>query len=78
MNIYERFALNEYLYAFPDDREYGEVLNMLMGNYTEENETDEVIVWEVFEDVPPESVIELIDTLKDGLEAAFIPREETK
>ena len=78
MNVYEHFALSEYLYAFPEDRTYQEVLDMLMGNFTEENETDEVIVWEVFEDVPPEGVVELIDALKDRLFGTFVSREETK
>ena len=49
---------------------------MLMGNYTEENETDEVIVWDVFDNTPREGVIELIDALKDRLFGTFIPREE--
>jgi hypothetical protein len=70
MNIYERFALNEYLYAFPNDIEYDEVLDMLNeGN-------DEVIVWDVFDNTPREGVIELIDALKDRLFGTFIPREE--
>lgn len=76
MNVYERFALNEYLYAFPDDRAYEEILDMLMGNFTEENETDEVIVWEVFEHTPPQVVVELIDSLKDRLFGTFVSREE--
>ena len=78
MNVYERFALSEYLYAFPDDREYEEVLDMLMGNYTEENETDEVIVWDVFEHTSPQVVVELIDSLKDRLFGTFASREEVK
>ena len=70
MNLYERFALSEYLYAFPNDIEYDEVLDMLNeGN-------DEVIVWDVFDNTPREGVIELIDALKDRLFGTFIPREE--
>jgi hypothetical protein len=76
MNLYERFALSEYLYAFPDDREYDEVLDMLMGNYTEENETDEVIVWDVFDNTPRVVVAELIDSLKDRLFGTYVSREE--
>jgi hypothetical protein len=71
MNAYERFALNEYLYAFPEDKSYDEVLDM----YNEGS--DEVIVWEVFECMRPEAVVEFIDALKFSLEKRFIPREET-
>ena len=70
MNAYERFALSEYFYAFPEDKSYDEVLDMF-------NEgSDEVIVWEVFEGIRHEAVVEFVDALKNGLTAAFIPREE--
>ena len=49
---------------------------MLMGNYTEENETDEVIVWDVFDNTPRVVVAELIDSLKDRLFGTFVSREE--
>ena len=72
MNVYERFALSEYLYAFPEDKSYDEVLDM----YNEGS--DEVLVWEVFECMRPEAVVEFIDALRNGLMATFIPREEDK
>jgi Zn-dependent M32 family carboxypeptidase len=72
MNVYERFALSEYLYAFPEDKSYDEVLDM----YNEGS--DEVLVWEVFERMRPEAVVEFIDALRNGLMATFIPREEDK
>jgi hypothetical protein len=71
MDAYERFALSEYLYAFPEDKSYDEVLDM----YNEGS--DEVIVWEVFECMRPEAVVEFIDALRNGLMATFIPREVT-
>jgi hypothetical protein len=71
MNAYERFALSEYLYAFPEDKSYDEVLDM----YNEGS--DEVIVWEPLERMRPEAVVEFIDALKFSLEKRFIPREET-
>jgi len=74
MNAYEYFALNEYLYAYPDDRTFDEVLGMLTGDVIDE--TDEVIVWEVFESIPPRAVAEFIETLRDKLYGSFIPREE--
>lgn len=69
MNVYEHFALSEYLYAFPEDKTYDEVLDMLV------DMNDEVIVWEVFDDVMPEVVVELIDALKDRLFGTFVSRE---
>jgi hypothetical protein len=74
MNAYEYSALNEYLYAYPDDKTFDEVLGMLTGDVIDE--TDEVIVWEVFEPMPREAVAEYIDNLKIMLERNFIPREE--
>lgn len=72
MNIYERFALGEYFYAFPNDKTYDEVLDMF-------NEgSDEVIVWEVFEGIRHEALVEFVDALRAGLMVTFIPREEVK
>ena len=71
MNAYEHFALSEYLYAFPKDKSYDEVLDM----YNEGS--DEVVVWEPLESMRPEAVVEFIDALKLSLEKRFIPREET-
>lgn len=72
MNVYQRFALGEYLFAFPEDKSYDEVLDMLLKG------SDEVIIWQVFEDASREAVVELIDTLMDGLFATFVPRKEDK
>lgn len=71
MNVYEIVALGEYFYAFPNDIEYDEVLDMFI------NKDDEVILWEVFDSMPRESVVELVDTLKEVLEKLFVPREVT-
>jgi hypothetical protein len=76
MNAYEFVALNEYLSAYPDDRTFDEVMGMLTGDVIDE--TDEVIVWEVFEHMPREAVAEYIDNLKDTLERNFIPKEQEK
>jgi hypothetical protein len=72
MNLYEIVALGEYFYAFPSDKSYDEVLEMFV------NKDDEVILWEVFDGMPREAVIELVDTLKEVLEKLFVPREEPK
>lgn len=70
-NIYERFALGEYFYAFPNDKTYDEVLDMLLKG------SDEVIVWHEFRALPREAVVEFVDALRAGLMVTFIPREET-
>lgn len=72
MNAYEYFALSEYFYAFPDDKTYDEVLDMF------NEKSDEVIVWQAFEDMRPEAIVEFVDNLKHALERNFIPREEVK
>ena len=69
MNLYEIVALGEYFYDFPSTKSYDEVLKMFV------NRDDEVILWEVFDSMPRESVVELVDTLKEVLEKLFIPRE---
>lgn len=72
MNLYEIIALGEYFSAFPSTKSYDEVLEMFNDG------SDEVIAWEPFERMPRDSVVELVDTLKDVLEKLFIPREEPK
>ena len=72
MNVYERFALSEYFYAFPEDKSYDEILDMF------NERSDEVILWEVFEGIRGEAVVEFVDALRAGLMATFIPRKEDK
>lgn len=72
MNAYERFACAEYLSAFPDDKTFDEVMQMLL------DRNEEVLVWEVFEHKPPEVVLDLIVGLERGLSEQFTPREEVK
>jgi hypothetical protein len=72
MNLYEIVALGEYFYDFPSTKSYDEVLEMFIDG------SDEVILWEVFDSMPRDSVVELVDTLKEVLEKLFVPREEPK
>lgn len=72
MNVYERFALGEYFYAFPEDKSYDEVLDMF------NERSNEVILWEPFEYMNRDAVGEFVDALKFSLEKTFTPREETK
>jgi hypothetical protein len=72
MNVYERFALGEYFYSFPEDKSYDEVLDMF------NERSSEVILWEPFEYMNRDAVGEFVDALKFSLEKTFTPREETK
>ena len=72
MNAYEHFACSEYLSAFPCDKTFDEVMQMLL------DRDDEVLVWEVFEHHKPEIVLDLIVGLERGLSTWFVPREEVK
>jgi hypothetical protein len=62
MKVSERFALNQWLSDYPDDKTYDEVLSMI----TEEHE--DIILWETIENYPPESVIEMIDDTRSSFE----------
>lgn len=70
VNAYDRFALNEYLSAFPDDLTFDEVLALLM------RRDDEVLVWEAFDRHPAMEVADYILLLRDNLMRDFIPRED--
>jgi hypothetical protein len=62
MKVSERFALEQWLSDYPDDKTYDEVLSMI----TEEHE--DVILWQSIENYPPESVIEMIDDTRSSFE----------
>lgn len=72
MNAYERFACAECLYAFPNDKTFDEVMQML------EDGDDEVWVWEAFEHLPAERVVDIITSMRDSLMRAFVPRVEAR
>ena len=66
----ERFALNEYLSEFPDDKTFEEIIELIL------NEDESVIIWEPFENYPAEDVTEMIENTKDHFE--YATKEETK
>lgn len=66
----ERFALNEHLSEFPDDKTFDEIIELIL------NEDESVIIWEPFENYPAEDVIEIIENTKDHFET--VTKEETK
>jgi hypothetical protein len=67
-------ALAEYLWAFPEDKPFSEVLEMI------ENRDDEVLVWQVFEHHPVDTIIEIIEGRLEAnkriLKLAGVPVEE--
>lgn len=71
MNAYERVACMEYLSAFPDDKTFDEIMDMIL------DDDYDVIVWEAFARVPLKDVVQYIKNMKDVLEENFIPREVT-
>jgi hypothetical protein len=63
----ERFALNEHLSEFPDDKTFEEILELIL------NEDESVIIWEPFENYPADDVIEIIVNTKEHFE--FVTKE---
>lgn len=59
----ERFALQEWLSDFPDDKTYDEIILMLRDfNHTWTHE--DLSVWEVVEDYPLEQVADMIENTR--------------
>lgn len=70
LSHYESFALTEYLSFFPEDKTYTEVIQMVL------DRDPEVMPWEIVENIDPERLTDIIDSLRVGLKDAFVPREE--
>ena len=68
MNVYEQFAVNQFLSYYPENTSFEEIIEM-MRDYNED-----VIVWEPFFDADPEDVILSIENMVEDLEKTFIPR----
>jgi hypothetical protein len=69
---YESFALTEYLSYFPEDKPYKVIIKMLIDGDLE------VMPWELFEGVDRKGIASIIESLRQGLEDAFVPRGEDK
>jgi hypothetical protein len=63
----ERFALNEHLSEFPDDKTFEEIIELIL------NEDESVIIWEPFENYPADDVVEIIINTKEHFE--FVTKE---
>ena len=58
----ERFALNEHLSEFPDDKTFEEIIELIL------NEDESVIIWQPLENYPADDVIEIIINTKEHFE----------
>ena len=73
MNTAERFAINEWLSEYPEDKTYDEIMDLIY------EEDESVIPWELVEHYPAADLIELIYNTKVHFEAVTKPsKEETK
>jgi len=59
----ERFALNQWLSGYPEDVSYKQVLALLL-----KDDNDEICIWEMAENHPPEYVADLIEDTRFAVE----------
>lgn len=69
MNVYERFAVSQFLSSYPEDVSFDELCDM-MRDYDEN-----VIAWDPFFDSDPEELIDAISNMIDALQDTFVPKE---
>ena len=69
MNVYEKFAVNQFLSYYPENATLDEIIEM-MRDYNED-----VTVWDPFFDAEPEDVILSIENMVEDLKKTFIPKE---
>lgn len=62
MKLSERFALNEHLSEFPDDKTYKEILQLIL------DDDLSITIWEPLENYPLENVINIIESTKNHFE----------
>jgi len=69
LNVYEEFAVNQFLSYYPEDASFDEIIEM-MRDYNED-----VTVWDPFFGAEPEDVILSIENMVEDLKKTFIPKE---
>lgn len=69
MKVSERFALNQWLSAYPDTVSYKMLLEAISLERYDWFDT-EIILWEVIEDYPSESVVEMIEDTRKAFESS--------
>jgi len=69
MDVFEKFAVNQFLSYYPENASFDEIIEM-MCDYNED-----VTVWDPFFDAEPEDVILSIENMVEDLKKTFIPKE---
>ena len=64
MKISEKFALNEWLSSYPENKTYDEIIDMMI-----EDDDDEISPWYVVEDHSLAQIIEFIENTRMHFEA---------
>ena len=72
MNKAERFAINEWLSEYPEDKTYEEIMDLIY------EEDESVIPWELVEHYPAADLIEVIYNTKIHFETVTKPPKEEK
>lgn len=65
MNKHELNALGHYTCEYPEDKTFEEILKLI------EDDSDDVIIWEPFEDYRGEEIAELISQMADSLKYSY-------
>jgi len=72
MNTAERFAINEWLSEYPEDKTYDEIMDLIY------EEDESVIPWELVEHYPAADLIEVIYNTKIHFECVTKQTNEEK
>ena len=72
METSERFAINEWLSEYPEDKTYEEIMDLIY------EEDESVIPWELVEHYPAADLIEVIYNTKIHFETVTKPPKEEK
>jgi len=85
MTPQQRYALSYHLSQVPDTDDWEEALHLLInaddivtpdGVDPDDFEESLPVVWEPFEDYPPEQVAQMIEDMAEQLTALFDPKDE--
>lgn len=72
METSERFAINEWLSEYPNDKTFDEIMDLIY------EEDESVTPWELVENHPAADLIEIIYNTKTHFEAVTKPTTEDK
>ena len=72
MNTAERFAINEWLSEYPEDKTYEEIMDLIY------EEDESITPWELVENYPAADLIEIIYNTKIHFETVTKPTTEGK